>query len=148
MSYLLKQVAQILDAKFKGSELFDNDAENEFPRFNSSELELGNLLGQGRFCDVFQVSKISLREDNTATSPKLFITLHQNTNYTTGVTMSVLTGTVMTNDGPDGEGCWVDSESSQQQVAIYQQLLSVFCNMIPFPEYINQEREEIGRAHV
>ena len=29
----------------KGSELFDDDAENEFPRFNSSELELGNLLG-------------------------------------------------------------------------------------------------------
>ena len=54
--------------------------------------------------------------------------------------MSVLTGTVMTNDGPDGEGCWVDSESSQHQVATYQQLLSVFCNMIPFPEYINPVR--------
>ena len=29
----------------KGSELFDDDAGNEFLRFNSSELELGNLLG-------------------------------------------------------------------------------------------------------
>ena len=73
MSYLLKQVAQILDAKFKGSELFDDDAENEFPCFKSSELELGNLLGQGGFCDVFEVSKISLREDNPATSPKSFV---------------------------------------------------------------------------
>ena len=37
------------------------------------ELELGNLLGQGGFCDVFEVSKISLREDNPATSPKSFV---------------------------------------------------------------------------
>ena len=36
VSYLLKRAAQILDAKSKGSELFDDDAENEFPRFNSS----------------------------------------------------------------------------------------------------------------
>ena len=63
MSYLLKQVAQILDATFKGSEWFDDDAENEFPRFNSGELKLGNLLGQGGFCDVFQAYGCSLLDE-------------------------------------------------------------------------------------
>lgn len=36
VNYLLKRAAQILEAKSKGSDLFDEEAENEFPRFNTS----------------------------------------------------------------------------------------------------------------
>lgn len=68
VSYLLKRAAQILDAKSRGSDLFDEEAENSFPRFNTSELEIGNLLGQGGFCDVFEISKIRLKDDPAASA--------------------------------------------------------------------------------
>lgn len=64
------------------------------------------------------------------------ITMHDKTNHTAGVTMSVCSGAVMRTDD-SSDNCWVDSESCQNAIDSYHQLLSEFTNIIPFPEYIN-----------
>ncbi len=67
------------------------------------------------------------------------ITLHEKTNHTTGVTISICNGAVMRRDDPN-DGRWIDSESRHSSIDGYHQLLSEFANIIPFPEYINPVR--------
>ena len=74
-----------------------------------------SILRISMVCTCGWCRVLSVRKQSDSTLPHIVcttndttpqcITLHQNTNYTTGVTMSVFTGTVMRNDGPDDEGC-------------------------------------------
>lgn len=66
VSYLLKRAGQILENKSKGSIVFDEVAEKEFPKFDVSELQIGELLGEGGFCNVHEIVKVNLKDDNPA----------------------------------------------------------------------------------
>jgi len=61
--YLLKRAEEITASKERGSRIFDSNRERVFPRFHSSEIKLGNVLGRGGFCIVNDVSRITLREN-------------------------------------------------------------------------------------
>ena len=61
-SHLLKQAKKVLEKKSSETPIFDLDAENRIPKFESDELFIGKLLGRGGFCKVSEVIKVTLKD--------------------------------------------------------------------------------------
>ncbi|KAL3758729.1 hypothetical protein ACHAWU_001456 [Discostella pseudostelligera] len=59
-SALLKRAKDIVEAKKKASDTFDEEAERALPRFQRSELGLGRVLGRGGFCVVNEILQFNL----------------------------------------------------------------------------------------
>eukprot|EP00558_Chaetoceros_sp_UNC1202_P008676 CAMPEP_0197244480 /NCGR_PEP_ID=MMETSP1429-20130617/9592_1 /TAXON_ID=49237 /ORGANISM="Chaetoceros sp., Strain UNC1202" /LENGTH=386 /DNA_ID=CAMNT_0042704849 /DNA_START=40 /DNA_END=1200 /DNA_ORIENTATION=+ len=68
---LRKRASEILIGKSKEARIFDEDAENNVPKFDPKEVEFGAKLGKGGFCTVFEVKNITpsdLEKKPSATS--------------------------------------------------------------------------------
>ena len=61
-SHLLKQAKKVFEKKSSETPIFDLDAENRIPKFESDELFIGKLLGRGGFCKVSEVIKVTLKD--------------------------------------------------------------------------------------
>jgi len=62
---LLKRAKDVVDAKSKVSDIFDEEAENSLPRFKTSELDLGKVLGRGGFCIVNEIRAFKLEANSS-----------------------------------------------------------------------------------
>lgn len=61
-SHLLNLAKTLLERKSSETPIFDLEAENHIPKFDSDELLIGKLLGEGGFCKVCEVTKVALKE--------------------------------------------------------------------------------------
>jgi len=59
-----KRAEEQVQKLFEGSVFFNNDVNKYYPRFELSELVIGELLGSGSFGVVHEVSGLSLGEDD------------------------------------------------------------------------------------
>jgi len=61
---LLKRAKEVVEEKGKGSDIFDEAAENAMPRFKTKELKLGRVLGRGGFCTVSEIVALNLEPNS------------------------------------------------------------------------------------
>jgi len=62
---LLKRAKDVVDLKSKASDIFDEEAENSMPRFKTSELDSGKVLGRGGFCIVNEIRTFKLEANSS-----------------------------------------------------------------------------------
>jgi serine/threonine protein kinase len=63
-SILAKYEAELETLKIE-SNFFSENPSRSLPTFTKDELGLGSILGQGGFCKVYEITKISCHDDNT-----------------------------------------------------------------------------------
>jgi len=61
---LLKRAKEVVEEKAQGSEIFDEEAEKDMPRFKKTELQLGRVLGRGGFCTVSEITALNLEPNS------------------------------------------------------------------------------------
>eukprot|EP00543_Licmophora_paradoxa_P018116 CAMPEP_0202477130 /NCGR_PEP_ID=MMETSP1360-20130828/93784_1 /ASSEMBLY_ACC=CAM_ASM_000848 /TAXON_ID=515479 /ORGANISM="Licmophora paradoxa, Strain CCMP2313" /LENGTH=320 /DNA_ID=CAMNT_0049104365 /DNA_START=36 /DNA_END=995 /DNA_ORIENTATION=+ len=66
--HLLKRCKELVEEKSTGSVVFDEEAEGRIPKFHTSELHLGRVLGRGGFCAVSEITKVTLKESSNTTN--------------------------------------------------------------------------------
>ena len=64
--HLLTQAKKVVDKKAAETPIFDKEAEDRIPKFDTDELFLGKLLGTGGFCAVSEVVKVALNKNGLA----------------------------------------------------------------------------------
>ena len=64
--HLLTQSKKVVDKKALETPIFNQEAEDRIPKFDTDELFLGKLLGTGGFCAVSEVVKVALKNDGVA----------------------------------------------------------------------------------
>jgi hypothetical protein len=64
--HLLTQAKKVVSKKAAETPIFNEEAEDRIPKFDSDELFLGKLLGKGGFCAVSEVIKVVLNDDVAA----------------------------------------------------------------------------------
>lgn len=69
-SHLLKRSAEIVAKKGSENTIFDEDADKRIPKFKTSELTIGRVLGRGGFCVVSEITKVTLRDSSRQASTK------------------------------------------------------------------------------
>lgn len=61
---ILKKAKEVVEAEVAKSTIFESLVEEKIPRFDSSEIKLGRVVGRGGFCVVREITEIRLRAKN------------------------------------------------------------------------------------